>query len=175
MSASTQIFLRMNAISGGLIKGEAFAEGYLGQIEIDSFTWGMSAKEGLRTASKINAVTQMNYDKLSLQKVYDRSSPSLAEHMTKNFKFKDITVTVDHLENRSGSFISATPVVVIELSNVFIESIKIAATEGDKSVAVRETVELSYTGLTLIYVPYETGARHQRLAAVTFFGKKEPS
>ena len=175
MSSSTQIFLRMNSSSSGLIKGEATVGGYVDQIEVDSLTWGMSAKEGLRTASKTNAVTQMNYDKLVLQKVYDRSSPSLAAHMSKNFKFKDITVTVDHLENRSGSFIAATPVIIIELTDVYIESIKITATEGDKSVSVRETLELSYTGLALTYVPYETGAKHRRLPAIQFVGEKEPS
>ena len=110
-----------------------------------------------------------------LQKVYDKSSPSLADHMSKNFKFKDITVTVDHLENRAESSIKATPVIIIELTGVYIESIKVAASEGDKSVSVRETLELSYTGLTLTYVPYETGAKHRRLPAVTFVGEKEPS
>ena len=174
MSSSTQIFLRMNSISGGLIKGEAFAQGYADQIEVDSLTWGMSAKEGLRTASGTAAVTQMNYDKLVMQKVYDKSSPSLAAHMSTNFKFKDITVTVDHLENRAGSFVTATPVIVIELTDVYIESIRIAASEGDKSVAVRETLALSYTGLALTYVPYETGAKHRRLPALTFAWEKGP-
>lgn len=166
---SSQIYLNLIMIGGSQVRGEASDAGYEDQIEIENFGWGMSPRDP-KKVSKAVAQAAFAADKLKLTKFYDVASTSLANQLAGRVAFKSAKLTVDHHKQNTGEARKANPMMIIELRDGFIEDINLSVSEGGKSVAVREVLNLSWKEVIVTYHP-STADRTQRQAAVTFNAK----
>lgn len=164
---STQIFLKLvMGRQNKQIQGEASAEGYEGLIEVDNFSWGMSSKYALRQG-QAKVKPQLNYDKLKITKQYDVSSISMASHMAGHIPFSTAQITVDHHLHETASSKTVNPLMVIELSNGYIEEIRLAVSEGKLASTLREDITLSFINFKITYHPGGAG-RMKRLAPMSY-------
>lgn len=163
---STQIFLRIK-IQGNPIRGEATTAGYEGEIEVESFSWGMSAKNSLRVDQQ-TASSRASYDRLSISKLYDKSSINLTRHMADRAIFDQVRLTVDHHQHAAGRGTKqANPVMFIDLADGYIEDVKLSMSEAGKSAMVKEDITLSFRKVDITYFP-PSADRTKRDPAVTF-------
>lgn len=161
---STQIFLHIE-IAGNQIKGEATTAGYEGEIEVESFSWGMSAKNSPRVDQQTSS-SRTNYDCLSISKLYDKASINLTRYMTQRTPFDHVQLTVDQHQHAGGKK-KENPVMVIDLADGFIEDVKLSMSEAGKSAMIKEDITLSFRKADITYFPASPD-RSKRMPGVSF-------
>lgn len=167
--SSTQIFLSIT-IGSGPVGGEASAAGYEDMIELESFSFGLSAKHALRQSAN-NTRPQLNYDAVKISKVYDVSSVRLATHMGARARFSKAEIFVDQHLQESASVKKQNPVMVIELKNGFIEDIRLSVSTGKLASTVREDISLSFVNFKIRYYPSSV-VRGKRLPLQEFESRR---
>lgn len=163
---STQIFLHLE-IQGGQIHGEATTGGYEGEIEVESFRWGVTATKDPKQDNR-SVKPKIKYDTLSVTKLYDKASINMARYLGKNTPFDSAQLIIDHHIHAAGTKKDQNPSLIIDLSDGFIESIKLSISESDKGATVKEDITLRFRRVDVLY--YTTPDRAARTAAVVFNG-----
>ena len=158
------IYLKLE-VKGKPVVGESRLTGYENQIEIDAMTWAASAEHPGMGTNK-SARTEVRPKSIRLTKVFDKSSTNLCTHMKNREPFKTATITVmsmvlDGDQGKNAEMMS------IVLSDGYIESVDMSASESGKSMAVRENVTLSFRKFKLNYYPVDL-QKGTRGAAKTF-------
>lgn len=158
--ASTMIFLKL-VIDGKTIDGESTAAGkFRGQIEVESFSWGVEAVLNEKTSAG-KARSAMQFDNLSISKFFDKSSVNLCHYMSRRQQFSLAHLTFASLVvGEAGE--EPVPVMEIKLGKGYIEDVRLSASEGGRSIAVREDVKLSFQEAELTYYPMQNYQRDQR-------------
>lgn len=166
---STQIFLHIE-VNGKQILGEATTEHYQGKIEVENFSWGMSAEGSPRTG-RGNTSSRATFDHLNIIKYFDLSSVSLTRCMTTRKKYDKVQLIVDqHLNHVRPVLKKRNPVLVINLSDGYIEDVGLSMSEASKSGMIREQVSLSFRKLVIYYWPASPD-HDLRLPPVSFSGE----
>ncbi len=148
--SATLLYLHID-FDGKEVFGEASAGSYKDLIEIESFSWRVKATHREDTKSrKVN--TSVTPDMLALEKFYDTASPRFAKRMRDGLPFKRATLHFAYRGVLDGS--KLTEIMSIILEDGYVEDIKLNATDAGKAMAVKESVELSYKSLVLLYRPH---------------------
>lgn len=163
---STQIFLHLE-IQGGQIHGEATTGGYEGEIELESFRWGLSAKHSPKQDNR-TLKPVLDYDELTITKLYDKSSINFARYLNSRAPFDVAQLIVDHHVHAAGSKKDQNPALIIDLSEGRIVSVKITISESDKGSNIKEDITLTFRKVDVLYYP--TADRTKRAAPVMFTG-----
>ena len=155
MESTTQIYLELTFESGKL-EGEARAGGYESRIDIDGFQFSASAdKQALKDLEKGDVTANVNFGRLSLSKVFDRSSLLLAGALNRHEKFTEAKIAVDQ------QYIDApldgkirNEVLILYLYSGYIADIKLRTSEGNVGASIKEDITLSFLKCTVYYYAY---------------------
>ena len=165
--AATLIFLKLY-FDNKPVAGESTALDFEQQIEVESFSWGINAKQN----DKRNGRPDVRPQQVKLTKFFDKASTNLCTQMATRKKFSTARFT----------FISAVmkdskekprPIMELVLTDGFVEQVNLSASESGASMSVREEVALSFTKLKLVY--HQADLQRAVRAAPTTFDTEQPS
>jgi type VI secretion system Hcp family effector len=147
------------------VKGEAETAGYEGQIECESFKWELEPAT-TKGESSARAHSTIKSKPLTFSKTYDDASGLMMfnSHERKPFttaRFTMLTMALTAAGGKSGKMME------LLLTDGYIESIDLKASESSKAIAMKETVTLSYKKCELMYYPPDL-QRGGRGAPMTF-------
>jgi type VI secretion system secreted protein Hcp len=127
----------------GDIKGESLDAKHKDQIEILSWSWGVSNSGTVRAGSGAGA-GKANFSDLSFTHRLDKASPVLMARCAAGTHIKEATIT--HRKAGKGQ----QEFLVIKLSDVLITAVSDGDSDGDSPV---ENVSLAFGKVDLAYSP----------------------
>ena len=134
-AAGSDIFLSLKTKRTGAIKGE---------IEILSWTWGVSQSAGAPGGgSGKGKATPQDF---SFTHLYDKASPVLAKHCAAGKHFKDAKLTARKAGEGQKDFL------VVTMKEVFIDNVQPAGSQNGDLV---EHVSCSYKDIEFAYKPQD--------------------
>jgi type VI protein secretion system component Hcp len=176
--SDTVIYLEIDMGGKKLLAGESTAAGFVDQIEIESFSWGLTAKHtdlaALKSA-KAELRTEVRPQHLIVNKHFDLSSTNLAMYAYTRKPFEKATLTFSDLKIQMQGAVTtrSQPVLTIELLKGFIEDVSVSTAAGQHSIAVKEAVKLSFKEMSLQYSPIDPKVASR--GAVMKFLTRQPS
>lgn len=161
MESTTQIYLEITTANGQLL-GEARAGGYENRIDIDGFNLsiGSGTKGSVKDIKGKSAVGTLDFDRISIDKVFDRSSLLLAGMLSRHEKFTEAKIAVDQqfVQGDDEDKIR-NEVLIIHLYSGYVADIKFRTSEGSKGASIKETVDLSFHQFDVDYWGYKVDRR----------------
>ena len=164
------IFLKLMQ-AGEPVRGEATAFGYVGQIVLSSFSWGLRC-DGPPKGS--NRYAPLDPQDVQLGKYFDLASPALYRRMDdwgrKNdrreamYDLAVITVVDPSTDEAMGK---AEPMLTVTMKQCNIKSISTSAAEGGRSMRLTESLRLSFAEGSLAYRPFHPQHAGRRLPPKT--------
>jgi type VI protein secretion system component Hcp len=156
MDSTTQIYLQMTLESGLLVFGESEAGGYESRIDIDSFEFRARAKkQSLKDVEKGSISANLDFNELTVNKVFDRSSLLLAGVLARHERFQDVKIAVDQQYIDKSVVKERNETVIIHLTSGYIADIKFRTSEGEKSASIKEVITLSFHNISILYYAYD--------------------
>lgn len=150
--ALSNVFLQI-VFDGKALPGEATADGFVGQIVVESMSWQATATHKPVADDKVS--TEWRPQSLRLGKVFDKASTALYQKMRDREKFDSATVTVVDLTLFGDK---PEAVMVMQVKNGFLEQINTKAADAGSFMRIGEDLTLSFNEGKLSYFPYtETG------------------
>ncbi len=165
MDTTTQIYLKIMLKGGGSVEGDSSAAGYEGQIDIDSFSFSVSAKpQAVKGTGAKQIEANLDFDSVSISKVLDRASLQLAMAMgdndtsqgagtgRKRKSFTEATISVDQQYvqfERTGKY--RNEVVIFSLYDGYIVKSSLRTSESGAGASIREDIELSFHNFEITY------------------------
>jgi type VI secretion system secreted protein Hcp len=150
---ATNIFLKIETPE---IKGESSHKGHEGQIEVLSWSHGVSQPTSpVRSTAGSGTVERANHQDLSFTKYVDIASTDLIKHCWAGTHFGKLTLA----QYRSaGNDTKDVEFLTVELEDVVISSYQIGGGGGDIPI---ESISLAYGKVTYKYDPADqkTGAK----------------
>lgn len=167
--SATMIFLKL-FVDGKPVLGEGTTEDYVGQIEVESFAWGMKAKHTEKGRDKVSV--EVRPERVTLSKYFDKASTNLCVYADARKPFSTARLTFLSMVLKTSKE-KPKPVMEMVFSDGYIEEVKLNASESGKSMTLKEDLSLSFRKFKLIYHPVELrrGAR----GAPTTFDLEQPS
>ena len=151
--SSSLIFLKLVLDGNKPVDGEATMEDYEGQIDIDSISWKIGTKLLPKDDDNVARV-EARPKHIVLSKVYDAASGNLCTAADKRTPFsKAILSMVGQEFDQFGAGGKKLLVVQMVLTDGHIEDVSISASEGNKAIALREKVTLSFAHSEVRYFP----------------------
>ena len=162
--STPMIYLKLY-VKGKPVPGDSEMADHEGQIEIESMSWDLTAEHpGMNSSQK--ARTEVRPKVLKLSKFFDKSSTNLCSYMATYEPFSVATITVLTMV-LGGAKGKNLKLMTMQLSDGHIESVDVSASESGKSMAVKETVSLSFRKCKLMYYPNDI-TKPGREAPTTF-------
>jgi type VI protein secretion system component Hcp len=145
------LFLKLT-VNGARINGDATEQHFERQIELQGLEWEMnSSHEPVADARDTRKVKTTNRPKrVTLTKSFDRSTTNLCTFMAQHKQFSEAVIMM--VKRFAGSEGPRTLIDVI-LTKGYVETVSLTASESSQSVAVRESVTLSFETLKIVYHP----------------------
>jgi type VI protein secretion system component Hcp len=171
MASSTTFLFMLLTASGNRVKGDATEKHFEKQIALDSIEWEFEVKQQDTDSAQDAATRKMTPIPrgIKLTKAFDRSTTNLCNLMNTDKPFD--TAVIKMLKGFGGD--RPRTLIDITLTKGKVTKVDLTASESDRSVGVKETVELSFEELKIEYRPdAETG---QGDGGVTTFDLKMPS
>lgn len=137
-AAAVDYFLKIEGIDG-----ESTSETHKDQLEIDSFSWGMS-NSGSMAAGGGGGAGKVSFSSLKLTTAISKASPKLFEACATGKHFPTATLTLVDSEQRGLEFMKVT------LSDVIISSYQTTGMSGD---APTENFRLNFAKIEYEYTP----------------------
>jgi type VI secretion system secreted protein Hcp len=132
-------FLHVQSKRAGKIKGEASTAGHVDDIEVRSWTWGVSAAAAIGSTQ---ATGKRQYKHLAIVKGIDSASTGLLAALATNDEIKEAKLTL----RKAGG--DALDYYVMTLAEARIVAIDIGADEHGRPT---ETVAFAYTKIEVEY------------------------
>jgi type VI protein secretion system component Hcp len=152
METTTQIYLELT-FENGAIKGESPAGGYEKRIDVDSFSFNASAeKQSLQDVDGKTVRNNLEFDRVSISKVFDRASLQLAAAMNGRKKFTEAKLAVDQQyvdPDWEGKV--RNEILILYLYDGYIADIKFRTSEGNVGAQIKEDIELSFQNFRVVY------------------------
>ena len=126
----------------GDLKGESIAKGFEGQIELLSWSWGMS-QSGTTHRGTGGGAGKVNVQDLSIAKYVDTSSPNLVLACCNGKHFPEAVLTLRKAGEKPLNYL------VIKLSEVIITSVSAGGSGGDEQIV--ESVSLNFAKFSYAY------------------------
>jgi type VI protein secretion system component Hcp len=159
--ADTLIFLDIKAIPG-----DSVIQGFENQIELQSASWGMSAKHTRKGTSQVT--TDLRPDQLTITKYFDKASVNLYQYMAQRKMFVKAVLTYVDIQIDTSVREAVKVMEVALVGNCYIEDIRLQASESGNSMAVKETMKISFRELSMTYYPLAKDSMTARGKAQTF-------
>lgn len=146
-------------------QGDCNIPGFENHIVLNSIRWSITAPTEQKMGEKKAQVT-LKPRGVTVTKIFDRSSTALCTLMTQNRHkgphFK--TATLRFIDPNTGSATRSgdkfDSVMEMKLVNGNIEKISVSVADGARSVAVTETIDLSFeTAISVSYSAYDPQKR----------------
>lgn len=152
--ASTLLYLSIY-FDNKLVAGEGTAKDYENRVEIESFSWGLTAKHERGQGKRV--VTAVKPDMLVLKKFFDKASISLLKAV-KNAEGQKVPkpFSTARLQFADMVRVAGQPpkkIMELVLKDGYVEKVTLDAGATGKGMSVRETVSLSFTKLDILYYP----------------------
>lgn len=144
------MFLKIEGTRSGPIKGEANDATHAGEIEVQTWSWGMRANAAMGGAGN---AAKTSLDSLHVTKRVDAASTALMSVMRNNELLKKVVLTV-----RKGG---GAPIeyFLLTLENARVTSYDVA-TDADATYLLNEKIAFSFEKISVDYYPQdEKGAR----------------
>ena len=166
MDTTPYIFLNLRVGLNRVI-GEATERFFEEQIAIDSVAWEMeSSHQPAQDQKDLRKVVTLNRPKrVTLVKSFDRSTINLCDYMAKRQLFESAKIT---MVKTLAWEEKPRPHIEMTLTKGYVESVNLAASEANLSVAVRETVTLSFSSIKILYYSSVASSLSSDAAATTF-------
>ena len=153
MESTTQFYLELTLENGNPVAGETSAGGYENRIDIDGFQFAASAdKQALKDLEKGDVVSNLDCDRVTVSKVFDRSSLLLAGVLSRHERFLEAKIAVDQ------QFIDPdwvgkerNEILIILLKSGYIADIKLRTSEGNVGASIKEDITLSFHDCVIHY------------------------
>lgn len=161
MESTTQIYLEITTENGQLL-GEAMAGGYENRIDIDGFNLsiGSGTKGSVKDIKSKSAVGTLDFDRISIDKVFDRSSLLLAGMLGRHEKFTEARIAVDQQYVQSDEEDKIrNEVLIIHLYSGYVADIKLRTSESNKGASIKESIDLSFHKFDVDYWGYNVDRR----------------
>lgn len=146
LQASAAAYLKI-----GDIKGESTDRGHENEIDVLSWSWGMSREAAV---SGGGGAGKVNFKEISVAKELDKSSPKLAETCVVGTPHANATLTL----TRTPVAGSDQPVeyLVIHMSDVLVTSVSFGEDCDDSDNSrTPEKVTLTFSQVEMIYTPQD--------------------
>ena len=156
--ADTVLFLDIKSIPG-----ESTISGFVGQIELESITWSLKVN---RKKKDTKITKEVLPSKVTVTKFYDKATSNLCQALSQRKRLIKVVLTYASVARLSDGP-KAVPIMTITLVDCYIEDSKLNAAESGKSMAVKETVQISFREITINYFP-TAASGPGRGAAMTF-------
>ena len=156
MESTTQIYLELMLETGALLQGEARAGGYENRIDIEGFEFSASAKkQSLKDLQKEGAVANLDFERVTVSKVFDRASLLLAGVLSRHERFREAKIAVDQ-QYIDPEWIGKVrnEILIIYLYAGYIADIKLRTSEGNVGASIKEDITLSFHNCTIYYYAY---------------------
>jgi type VI secretion system Hcp family effector len=162
MESTTQIFLRVQVSDNesDFIEGEALVQGYADRVQIDSFTFGMGAKQQAPKGSGPSVANNLDFNPVDVTKFFDRSSMRLAALLKNRKQLEEVRITVDQQLEEIGVGKAQNAILVFHLYQARIVDIKLDVSEGNVSAIVKETVSFTFRNCSVEY--YYKGKKNNK-------------
>ena len=124
------------------IPGESNHKGHAGEIEVASFSWGMSQPAGFNLGSG-GGTGKVSLSDLTFMHHVDKSSPNLMKYCCNGKHIKSAVLTA---KKAGGAHV---PYIKITLSDIIVSSVNQSASEGG-GVAM-ESISLAFSKFKIDY------------------------
>jgi type VI secretion system secreted protein Hcp len=122
------------------VEGEATHADHKGEIEVLSWSWGLSNHGGIAGGGSGKGKAEPG--EVSFLHLYDKASPILAKKCAQGVHFKDVVITSRKSGEGQKDFFKVT------MKEVFISSTQISASSGGE---ITESVSMSYGSIDFSY------------------------
>jgi type VI secretion system secreted protein Hcp len=144
----------------GTVKGESVVKGFEDQIQILSWSWGMSQSGTTHMASGGGA-GKVNVGDINVTHYVDAASPGLIQACCKGTHFDTATITM----RKAGG--TALEYVTITLTDIIISSVSVSGSGGEDLLT--ESVALNFGKFKFSYQPQDNkGAKKGGAIDVTY-------
>jgi type VI secretion system Hcp family effector len=156
MDSTTQIYMQMTLESGLLVVGEADAGGYQNRIDIDSFNFHAKAKkQSLRDVQQGDVSANLDFDHVTINKVFDRSSLLLAGVLHRQERFDEVKIALDQQFIHSAVGKERNETLILHLKKGYIVDIGLRTSQsGNSADSITETLTLSFHEIEIKYYAY---------------------
>lgn len=152
MESTTQIYLEITLENGRDVAGETSAGGYEKRIDIDSFQFHASAKQQSLKDVQKGVVSNLDFDRVEISKVFDRSSLLLAGALLRHDKFREAKISVDQqYVDPEWTGKERNEILIMYLYNGYIADIKLRTSEISFGASIKEDITLSFHNCTIYY------------------------
>jgi type VI secretion system secreted protein Hcp len=129
------------------VEGEATHADHKGEIEVLSWSWGVSNAGGISGGG--SGKGKADPGEFNFMHLYDKASPNLAKKCAQGLHFKEVTVTSRKAGEGQKDFLK------IVMKEVFVSS---CSPSGSSGGDIAEAVSMSYGSIDFAYKPQdETG------------------
>jgi type VI secretion system secreted protein Hcp len=126
------------------VEGEATHQDHKGEIEILSWTWGLS--NSAMSAGGGSGKGKANAQEMTISYIYNKASPVLAKKCAQGVHFKEVVLTSRKSGEGQKDFLKVT------LKEVFITSVQHSAGSGGD---IMESAQLSFGDVEYVYKPQD--------------------
>lgn len=127
------------------VEGEATHKDHKGEIEVLSWSWGVSNSSGFVSGGG-SGKGKAQPQEFNFVHNYDKSSPVLAKHCTQGKHFKEVVVTGRKAGEGQKDFLKVT------MKEVFVATVQPAGSSGGDII---EQVSLTYKDIEFAYKPQD--------------------
>ncbi len=126
------------------IEGEATHADHKGEIEVLSWSWGVSNAGGISGGG--SGKGKADPGDFSFMHLYDKASPNLAKKCAQGLHFKEVTITSRKAGEGQKDFLKIT------MKEVFVSSCQPSGSSGGE---IMEAVSMSYGAIDFAYKPQD--------------------
>jgi type VI secretion system secreted protein Hcp len=158
VQAASDIFLKLDGI-----EGETTQKDHKGEIEIESWSFGMSRPVGGPGGAGARSVGKLCVTEIALMKLFDKSSPAIITNMVSGKLIPKGTLSFT--QNVGDS--SPQTYLTIELTGILISGYQVSGSGGDRSA---DSISLRYSTAKMSYKPQDNTGKLGPAIISTFPG-----
>jgi type VI secretion system secreted protein Hcp len=132
------------------VEGESTSSGHEGEIDILSFSWGMSQSGGT-TAGRGGGAGKVSMNDLVFTKYVDKASPALMEAVASGKHIPNVVLEIE----RSPGGDERVPYLKYELKNVIVTSYNVDWNSSQADSVPTEEMSLNFEEIKVTYVERE--------------------
>lgn len=145
---AVDIFLKLE---GPDLEGESSDSVHEGEIDVLSWSWGLS-QSGTMHVARGGGAGKVNVSDLGVSKLIDKASPNIVQHCAMGTQFEKATLTCRKASGDGGQI----DFLKIELENVIISAVTLSGSgsEGTDTLFA-ESVSLNFGKFNVTYTPQD--------------------
>jgi len=128
------------------IKGESVADGHTDEIDLLSYSWGMSQSGSMHTATG-GGVAKVNVNDIVFTHMVDASSPALAQACCKGTHLDSAVLTLQKAGGDKLAYLTVT------MNDVLVTQVSHGSSTGDERIS--ESFSLNFAKFKVSYQPQD--------------------